>query len=359
MAIKEFKKYEEKIKVLQNRKLIFREDILRKALTEYNYFQLINGFETVLIKSKNPKLYDKININDFINLHTFEMNLRFIISKNIYYLEEKLKNSISYHFCEKYCSTISDTMQYTNISNFKNPNSISIYPFSKGGENYYNIKHDFSKFLLFSRSYLKNLISKNDHIKPGFYRDSTYIPPSGVSVYSSDNTVAVPFWVAIETLTLGEIERLLHYLEDDIFEKVLFDFGFKMSNRFSKKFIFLNMINIIYHLRNGCAHTVLINRFRTPFKCKIDKSLVGNFNLNCLNRSPNSVLKLYDVLKILFYFTDSSEIKKLFSKFYFGNYIKYGMKKGKKINHNMLGRMGESEFKKWKNEVFSKKYEIK
>ena len=93
------------------------------------------------------------------------------------------------------------------------------YPFV----NYQNQKiyQDFDKFCLFKPFFLSNLVDRNDHIDISFYLDNDYVAPSGVAVYrNSDGTynrnIAVPFWVAIETLTFGEILRLLHYLQEDV-----------------------------------------------------------------------------------------------------------------------------------------------
>ena len=73
-------------------------------------------------------------------------------------VEEKLKASIAYNFCKHHCVSLTDTMQYTNKSNFMNPANkesgtptychySEAYPFV----NYQNQKiyQDFDKFCLF------------------------------------------------------------------------------------------------------------------------------------------------------------------------------------------------------------------
>ena len=96
---------------------------------------------------------------------------------------------------------------------------------------------------------------------------------------NSDGTynrnIAVPFWVAIETLTFGEILRLLHYLQDDVLKDVLNDFNLPLSKRAP----FLNMIDILLCLRNNCAHTTLLNRFRTEKRYRINALLIASFSL--------------------------------------------------------------------------------
>lgn len=149
------------------------------------------------------------------------------------------------------------------------------YPFV----NYQNQKiyQDFDKFCLFKPFFLSNLVDRNDHIDISFYLDNDYVAPSGVAVYrNSDGTynrnIAVPFWVAIETLTFGEILRLLHYLQDDVLKDVLNDFNLPLSKRAP----FLNMIDILLCLRNNCAHTTLLNRFRTEKRYRINALLIAS-----------------------------------------------------------------------------------
>ena len=152
--------------------------------------------------------------------------------------------------------------------------------------------------------------------------------------------IAVPFWVAIGTLTFGEIIRLLHYLKDDVIREVLNDFDLKLSKR-----------SELLCLRNSCAHGFLINRFETPKKYKINSLLEKAFNLSPKSKSfgsPSSVLNLFDVIKILSYFENVSSLKKLLNKILFRNYIFMGIKKGRNLNKKLLDRMGSSYYPNWK-----------
>ena len=171
-------------------------------------------------------------------------------------------------------------------------------------------------------------MDKNDHIDISFYFDSAYVAPSGVAVYRDstgtyNKNVAVPFWVAIETLTFGEILRLLHYLQDDVLKDVLNDFNLPLSKRAP----FLNMIDILLCLRNNCAHTTLLNRFRTEKRYRINTLLITSFSLTPKN--ADSVLKLYDSIKILSFFTDVTALRKPLKILKFKMYTNMGIKKGK------------------------------
>lgn len=359
MAIKIFKTREDLKKELRKRGLIFNDNELDRALINYNYFNLFNGFETLLLESKNPKKFDKVKLEDFIALYEFDKSFTSELSKCLSNIEEKLKACISHHFTAKYCSTINNTMQYTNKDNYMNPkenNATSSnycryhanYPFTK--EQNKRIYNDFILFSLFDSNFLTKLIDKNDYIEVSFYTSPSYSAPSNVAKYKNYPNVAVPFWVAIGTLTFGEIIRLTHYLKDDVLEEVLKDFGFQLSKRAE----FLNMLDFLLCLRNSCAHGFLVNRFRTPNKYKINSSLKTAFYLKPKNTgSPSSVLSLFDVIKIVSYFEDISVLKILLNKILLRNLISMGFKRGNKLNQKLLSRMGEKKYFKWRT-IFSK-----
>lgn len=366
MGIKTFETRNSLKNKLRNRKLIFNDSELDKVLISHNYFNLFNGLETIFLETSSPKLYNKIKLNDFINLYQFDKEIRSILSTCLDSVEEKLKASISYHFSKRHCASLIDTMQYTNKEHYMNPANSTpgtptycrysrAYPFM----NYqnYHIYHDFDKFCLFRSNFLTNLIDRNDHIDISFYQDSSYSAPTGVAIYQdsagiSNPNVAVPFWVAIETLTFGEILRLLHYLQDDVMEDVLNDFNLPLSKRAP----FLNMIDILLCLRNNCAHTRLLNRFRTEEKYRINALLISSFSLTPKN--VNSVLKLYDVIKILSFFTDVSALKKPFKSLKSKTYISLGIKNGKLIYNKLLERMGCKNYNEWKKILSNTKYSL-
>lgn len=55
-----FKTIEEQINILESRNLKFKsKKDAKKLLSKYNYFDLINGFETILLKQNKPN----VNVN--------------------------------------------------------------------------------------------------------------------------------------------------------------------------------------------------------------------------------------------------------------------------------------------------------
>lgn len=364
MGIKTFETRNSLKNKLHNRNLIFSENELDEILISHNYFNLFNGLETIFLESSSPKLYNKVQLTDFINLYQFDKEIRSILSNCLDSVEEKLKASIAYHFCKHHCVLLTDTMQYTNKVPFMDPaNNVpgtptycrysNAYPFV--GYQNQKIYQEFDKFCLFKPFFLSNLVDRNDHIDISFYFDSAYVAPSGVAVYRDstgtyNKNVAVPFWVAIETLTFGEILRLLHYLQDDVLKDVLNDFNLPLSKRAP----FLNMIDILLCLRNNCAHTTLLNRFRTEKRYRINTLLITSFSLTPKN--ADSVLKLYDSIKILSFFTDVTALRKPLKILKFKMYTNMGIKKGKTTYNKLLARMGCGDYKKWNTALFKTKY---
>lgn len=368
MGIKKFETRHNLINKLKNRELIFSDEELEEVLIKYNYFNLFNGLESLLLTEKNPpKKFKDIKLNDFINIYNFDKELNYIIVSKLNYIEQRLKNSVAYHFADKYCTSINNTMQYTNKNNYMNPadnnpmNSTychysSTYPFKH--EQNYAICTKFNDFILFKPYYLSNLIDRNDHIDLNFYKDLSYTPPPGVAIYMDSSrrpntNVAVPFWVAIETLTFGEIIRLLHYLKDPIMNNVMNDFGLPLNKRDA----FLNMFDLLLCLRNSCAHNFLVNRFRTPTKYCVNSLLCTVFNLSPkYTGNRKSVLKLYDVLKILSFFVDVSDLKNTIRKIYMKNILSLGFPKGIHLNNLILDRMGCGQYKSWMKMLSGGKY---
>ena len=126
MAIKNFETRANLKEKLRKRGLLFDDNELDEALIKYNYFNLFNGFESLLLSSSNPKKFDKVNLKDFIALYEFDKLFTSALFRHLNNIEEKLKSSISHHFSAKYCNSLNDTMQYTNKDNYMNPQEKNI-----------------------------------------------------------------------------------------------------------------------------------------------------------------------------------------------------------------------------------------
>ncbi|EGO9141760.1 Abi family protein [Enterococcus faecalis] len=348
MAIKPWKNLSDLANTLEKDRNLKVPDSahLMNQLKRINYFQLINGHEKMLLpdSSHRPKKFETETFADFEALYWFNKKLSETILSIIANFEIRLKTSVAYHFSKNHCSTINDTMQYTNKSNYIDIGTDSSYPFKT--YQYKNIHSDFQKFILFKTNFLNTLISKNDFIDSSFYKSANYIAPQGCCVFSHDSNVAVPLWVAIQTLDFGALKRMCHYLQPTDIYDVLNDFGLPRG----KKFFFLNLLDIIHELRNKCAHFSLMHRFETPSSLQINNDVVNELSLSPKDVNPNFRLSLFDALKVLSYFENTKPILKVLKSIIYRN-NKLFKRKSYDLNQRILTRMGEPNYKEWKNSL--------
>lgn len=299
-------------------------------LLESNYFDFINGFETLLLKDKKDKNKGYIkgtHLNDFINLNKFDIELSKEVMACLNLFEKNLKSKVSYNFCSIYCNTLKDTMNYQNKSYYKCP-SIGTYE---------------SKF--FIKQYNNNLfslISKYD--KPGHksnigtltYSDTKKIDVDYIDAYNNP-----PLWVIIKQLTFGELYIMVGLLDDKVLNPILSSYGLTLSDRD----YFLNCLDVLKTLRNHCAHFELINRFRTHKNT--DLSLIhrrhGVKVKSYLPTGPIYVMRLFDTLLVMSQFVDISKPLYRIIFFWMVNTLK-----GKHIlNKRLLDRMSERNIYEW------------
>ena len=193
---KDFKTIEEQIVGLDGRKLKFKNK--KKAasiLSKYNYFDVINGFESILLKKgTSTKEYEGVYFEDFADLFFFDMKLKKYTLFKIFDIESRLRTSIAYHFTSVYCNKAVDTMNYTDPRYYKAPN-----PADKHMTNIFNNFDLFRKTLyrpngsVKRKSFIDELKEEKDYIKQ-------YIDP--------------PFWVVVKSLPLGSLYYTFVFLDD-------------------------------------------------------------------------------------------------------------------------------------------------
>ena len=179
MAIdKEFKTIDEQVLLLKSRNLQFNdEQTAKELLKKYNYFDIINGTENILLKSIKPKDYENILFEDFYEIYKFDTKLRILTLQKIFEVEARLKTSLAYNFASQFCTTISDTLNYRERQYYQTPSVTNNYLYST-----------FMTFDLFKR----NTRMPNGTVKLGFIerkkREKDY-----VRTYNKP-----PFWVIIK-----------------------------------------------------------------------------------------------------------------------------------------------------------------
>lgn len=184
---KEFQTIQDRIDILETRKLKFKnkkraEQILKK----YNYFDIINGFESILLKQTTPKKeYENIFFEDFFDLYKLDMCLKKHSFFMILDIESRIWTSISYHFTAQYCNSVATTLEYLDSSNYQRPSACNQH-----------LTNVFNKFDLFRQtSYYSNGAVKRKSYIDELKSDTDY-----VGQYANP-----PFWVTIKAIPFGTL----------------------------------------------------------------------------------------------------------------------------------------------------------
>ena len=315
---KEFKTIDEQIENLRGRELKFKdEENAKKVLKQYNYFDVINGFESILKSANAPKKYKNIYFEDFSSLFFFDMKLKELTLSKILDIEARLRTSIAYNFSATYCSTIPDTLNYLNKKFYKAPPITDTYLTKK-----------FNNFDLFRVTQYH----PNGKIKSRSFLDELKQDKPYIKQYSDP-----PFWVVIKALPLGTLYFTFIFLDDTVKQKVLNDFNLELSDSDS----FIQALFILKQMRNECAHLELITRFK--LKSRRYKNL-NNFNsIRTFARLSQGDFSYLDVLKTLNKFGSIANIKVYI--FYF--YVTMFIKRRKCIADKILSKMGRKKLFVW------------
>lgn len=315
---KEFKTLDEQIAILDSRHLKFKnKKKAKKLLGKYNYFDVINGFESILLKKNVPnKEYDNVYFEDFKDLFFFDMRLKKYTLFKIFDIESRLRTSISYNFAATYCNASGNTLNYLNPNFYKAPPASDT-----------NMTNRFNSFDLFRTTQY----SQNGQVRRRSFIDDLKRDKEYASQYT-----APPFWVAIKSLPLGSLYYTFVFLDDVVKEKVLKDFGLSLVDASA----FEQALFVLKEMRNQCAHLELITRF----KLKSRRNTLNNFNdIRTLAGLARGDLSYLDVLKILNTFVQISDIKRQILFFY----LKMSLKGRKKIADKALSKMGRKKLSVW------------
>lgn len=313
---KEFKTIEEQINTLKSRELKFKNEFKAKnLLMKYNYFDLINGFESLLLSQTTPlKKYENIFFEDFYDLYKFDLILKELTLFKIFDFESRLRTSIAYNFSAHYCTTSSDIMNYINPTYYQSPSPSDTHLCNK-----------FRYFSLFQTTTSRGgrtILGFIDKLKADKEYANQYVNP--------------PFWVSIKSLPLGTLYYTFVFLKTNIKSAVLNNFDLDIS----KINTFEQSIYVLKEIRNQCAHLELITRFKLKRTSKLN--YFNDISIDA-NLSRTHSLNYMDVIKILNLYTRVTPIKLAILKFYIIMLLKGRIKIAKKI----LGKMGNQNILSW------------
>lgn len=388
---KEFKTIEEQILIQRGRNLKIPDELgMVSFIQQKNYFNSINGFETIFLETSNPKKYMKrVSFKDFERIYTLDRNIAKYLFQEIEKIEVELKSRISYEFSKAHCNSgIASNLNYLDINRYVLPTMHSRNSFTdyfdthsffklhtissrlkditftgdvsifhtRNGDVYYNLKGDFD-------GTVDDL--KRNHYQ-GKFSIKAYNTPSSISSLTGSTNVTIqisniegrffdlsysdyckikypyissyknpPLWVIIDTLMLNDLLVLFQGLDIHIQNKIMSKMGFDSSFSGSRE-KFINACEILRELRNQLAHFGLITRYRTGNRILINRLFISDLSLT--PKRHNRVLKFYQSLKILNTFNSFSlkKIKRVIQLYCFKNLLLLKFD----INKNFLNRIG-------------------
>ena len=396
---KAFKTIKEQILIQRGRSLkITDESEMISFIQQKNYFNSINGFETIFLETSNPKKYMKrVSFKDFERIYILDRDIAKYLFQEIEKIEVELKSRIAYEFSKVHCNSgISSNLKYLNINcyvqpNAHNRNSFSDYFYTLGDSKkthsffrrhtisakiknviftgkisssktrnrdvYYNLEGDFDgivddlkinqyqgKFSIKDSNTPSNISSLDGSMNvkiqinniEGRFFELSYSDFCKIKYPYISSYKYPPLWVIIDTLMLNDLLVLFQGLDIAIQNKIMSEMGFDSSISGSRE-KFINACEILRELRNQLAHFGLITRYRTGNSILINRRFISDLLLT--PKRNNRVLKFYQALKILNSFKRFSlkRIDRAIQSYYLKNMLLLKFD----INKNFFNRIGK------------------
>lgn len=124
---KPFKSYDDMIELLKSRNVVIdNEEYSKKCLSEYSYYDLINGYKSLYQTDSSDRFINPVPFDEFVFLHNFNLLINNIILKYILIVEKSFKFKLAYLISKKYGvqtdigdNSNTDTADYLCRNNYK------------------------------------------------------------------------------------------------------------------------------------------------------------------------------------------------------------------------------------------------
>lgn len=257
MEEKKFQSTSQQIRILQERKLIIADeekaiDILRRE----NYYNLVNGYKDVFLKTSEPDEYrDGTTFDELYALYLFDRELRNIFIKYILIIENNVKSNLAHVFSSKY-----GHKDYLKIQNFRSNQSI--------GREQSQFIGNLTELIADIQKEIAHQLKNNNTMISHYMLDFGY----------------VPLWVLVNTLSLGTISKFYSYLKNEVQNEIAIKFGLKPD-------VLGSFLSVLTIFRNACAHN---ERF---FSLKTKRSTYTEVGQTTTKKSIRQV-SIHDKLEI-------------------------------------------------------------
>lgn len=235
--MKEFKTIEEQICIIKRRGLIIKnEEFVKRKLLENNYYNIINGYKDIFIDrmQNEEKFLTNVTFEEIFALYSFDRNIRNIFLYYIIALENMFKSFISYEFSKEHGHD-----NYLKYSNFETLATLV------------NKKSDETRETIENRAFKINyLLAEMQYDLAQATKNSKYVKHYVV------NYGFVPFWVLVNSITLGRLSVFFSLMKQPERVAVAKKFGILETD-------LRQYIKILALYRNRCAHGERIYNYNT------------------------------------------------------------------------------------------------
>lgn len=212
--MKPFLTYEQQLHKLTDEKqlIINNREFAEEKLRDIGYFALIGGYKEPFRDAMTRVYLENTTFEDIYALYDFDNRLRELIFRYICQIEKKIRNIISYSFCEVYGEMQTrylDTASYNYVRS--NQRGIDKLIRMLDGLALTNTDYD---YIVHQRNVYQN----------------------------------VPLWVLINAMTFGQISKMYSFLTSRIQSKISKNFK-KVNERELEQYL---KVLVLY--RNVCAH---------------------------------------------------------------------------------------------------------
>ncbi|MBQ9886306.1 MAG: Abi family protein [Lachnospiraceae bacterium] len=212
--MKPFLTYTQQINKLIYEKHLIISDIKKaqEKLRDVGYFTLIGGYKTLFLDPMTRVYREDTHFEDIYNLYEFDNRLHELFFRHLCQIEKKMRNLISYAFCEVYGERQSAYLSTSNY-NYSRKNQRGINKLVKMMSQLANSNTDYD-FLIYQRRVYQN----------------------------------VPLWVLVNAMTFGQISKMYAFLPASIRSKISHNYV-HVSERELEQYL---KVLVLY--RNVCAH---------------------------------------------------------------------------------------------------------
>lgn len=279
---KPFKSYDEQIEILRSRNLIINNiEFAKRALSNYSYYELVNGIGSNFLESHHPNIFKKgTTIEEILIVQIINDKLRSLILSQILFIEKSLDTKISYLIARKYGVISSGKESYLSKKNFKYPK-----------------KNILDKTLSKLNNIINGDLKCRSNVFKHYKRNHNHIPP----------------WILIREITFGNTEFLYKILKSEDKDEIangmiLFD-----KENYDYNHLFVTSLSLIRQFRNNCAHgdLLLINNINAHINFDELFKVFNEFHLveiNDKNNLKNKNIYLC-ILSIIYLTNDYDQIR--------------------------------------------------